>query len=446
MKRRTYLIGLLAAFALLVSACGGDDASGTTASANDSGSETTAASDAPAEDVTLTVWSWLPNDHPNGPATYDAIFASFEEMYPNVTIELTAMPYPTFWDTWRNATIAGTGPDVISMYGGANAGGYASSLEPLQDKISSETKSDLRFLDSSVSPDGNLYAIPAGAYAYYLLVNQNLLAEAGLDGGTAFATWDSLISSCKTLSAAGLHPFASGWSDGYELEGYMYIFMTQLLDADGFSAWVNGQLPMTDERFATGMNYVVEMNDAGCFSEDSLGMTMYYDAFDEVIAGDAVAFPAGSGDTAIDAEANNGEGSMIAIPFPQVPASQYESISDSGPNQGWSVTKWASDKEMATALVEHIVSVESQTLLWENTQLPPNRFSMEVSSDIPIFNDYLGIIANPANHTTFMAFTDPTLAIFQREASNLIAGRTTVDDILTQADEAQQRALSELEN
>lgn len=452
-KRSLRLLSLLAVLALVVAACGGDDGStdttaadeATDTTADEGATETTGSEGGSDEEITLSVWSWLPNDHENGPDTYQQIFDNFEEAHPNVTIELTASPYPTFWDSWRNASIAGVGPDVISMYGGATAGGYATSLLPLQDELSPETTENLRFLDSTVSPDNNLYVAPAGAYAYYLLYNQQMLTDAGLDPEAAFSSWDSLLSTCQTLSDAGVVPFASGWSDGYELEGYMYIFMTQLLDQQGFEEFVSGDLPLTDERFQEGMNYIVAMNEAGCFSEESLGMTMYNDAFDEVIAGEAVAFPAGGGDTAVDAEANNGEGSMVAAPFPQVSGSQYEVISDSGPNQGWSVTNWASDTEMAVALVEHIVSAESQMLLYENTELPPNRSDVELESDSPLFADYLGIIDNPANHTTFMAFTDAALAIFQREASNLIAGRTTVDDILETADDAQQRALEELE-
>ncbi len=404
------------------------------------GMAASASETAAQDDVTLKVWSWLPNDHEEGMATYEAIFAAFEEANPGVTIELTAPPYPTFWDSWVNATIAGQGPDVISMYGGITAAGYADSLEPLQDRLG-DALDGLRFIPESYSPDGNLYAVPAGAYAYHLLANEVELAKVGLTAADAFGTWDSLLAACGTLADAGLTPFASGWADGYELEGYMYVLMTQLLDADGFAQWVAGELPLTDERFVTGMNHVVEMRDAGCFSEDSLGKATYYDAFDDIIAGDAAAFRSGDGSTALDAEANNGEGSMVVMPFPQVPESAYEQISDAGPNQGWSVTSWASNKDMAAALVAHIISAESQQLLWDNTALVPNRNDVEVVADTDLFQDYLDIIAQPENHTTFMAYTDPALAIFQREASNLIAGRTDTEAILAEADAAQQRAL-----
>lgn len=463
MKRTKLALSLFLALAMFAASCGSDsstdnatsdgdgtestdtDSTDTDSTGTDSTDTESTDTDLPTEDVTLEVWSWLPNDHDNGPDTYDAIFASFEEAYPNVTIDLTAMPYPTFWDSWRTATIAGTGPDVISMYGGATAVAYADSLEPLQDRLGSDTLDDLRFVGSSYSPDGNLYSVPAGAYAYYLLVNQDLLGEAGLDASTAFADWDSLLSTCTTLADAGLTPLASGWSDGFIIENYLYVFMSQLLDEDAFELWVTGQLELSDPRFAQAMDHILEMVDASCFSEASVGMTLYYDAFDEVISGDAVAFVAGGGDTALDAESNNGEGSMAALTFPQLPDSQYDNVSDSGPNQGWSVTNWGDNKELSTLLVEHIVSSESQELLWENTQLPPNSMSLEVSSESDLFNEYLAIIDHPENHTVFMAFTDPALAIFQRESSNLFSGRVDPADVLAEADEAQIRALQELE-
>ncbi len=461
MKRTKMALSLFVALAMFAASCGSDSSSdNATADTTDTTEATdttegdaaasteapaTTAADLPTEDVTLEVWSWLPNDHDNGPDTYDAIFASFEEQYPNVTIDLTAMPYPTFWDTWRTATIAGTGPDVVSMYGGATAVAYADSLVPLQDGLGAETLDDLRFVGSSYSPDGNLYAVPAGAYAYYLLVNQNILTEAGLDPATAFADWDSLLASCTTLADAGITPIASGWSDGFIVENYLYVFMSQLLDEDSFDQWVTGQLDLSDPRFADALNYILTMEETGCFSEASVGMTLYYDAFDEAVSGDAAAVVTGDAFTALDAESNNGEGSMTAMVFPQLPESQYDNVSDSGPNQGWSVASWSENIELSTLLVEHIVSAESQELLWENTQLPPNRNSVEITADSDLFNEYLSIINNDENHTVFMAFTDPALAIFQREASNLITGRTDPADVLAEADEAQIRALQELE-
>jgi ABC-type glycerol-3-phosphate transport system substrate-binding protein len=193
------------------------------------------------------------------------------------------------------------------------------------------------------------------------------------------------------------------------------------------------------------MQYVLEMEEANCFAEEHFGKNMYFDSFDTIIAGNAAVFFSGGADTAVSAESHNGEGSMAIIPFPQVPESEYEMISDGGPNQGWSVTTWTEHKEIALKLIEHIVSPESQQLLWDNTMLPPNSKSLKVASDDDLVNDYLEILSHPANHTTFMAFTDPALAIFQREASNLITGRTTVDQILEKADEAQARALEETE-
>ncbi len=459
MSRTRKMASLCAAFAILTASCGSDDPTDDAVEEPEDGvavdDEAPSDGEAPidgeatqaptADDVTLEVWSWLPNDHPEGPGTYDEIFSNFEAMYPNVTIDLTAMPYPTFWDTWSNAAIAGTGPDVISMYGGATAVAYADSLIPMQDLLSTETTDDLRFLESSVSPDGNLYAVPAGAYAYYLLANETLLADAGLDAATAFGDWESLLSTCATLAEAGTTPIASGWSDGYVVENYMYVFMSQLLDPESFDQWVNAELELSDPRFEDAMNRLVEMIDADCFSDASEGMTLYNDAFDEAVSGDAASVVVGGIDTALSAEENNGAGSMTALAFPQLPGSEYDNVSDAGPNQGWSVTSFSDNREFSTLLVEHIVSAESQELLWENTQLPPNRFSLDVTSDSVIVTEFLDIIEEPENHTVFMAFTDPALAVFQREASNLIAGRTEPADILHEANEAQQRALSDLD-
>lgn len=451
-RRSRVPLALLAMIALVVAACGDGDADDsptttppetqTTAAGPDPDTTTTVGDQTdPVDPVTLEVWSWLPFDHELGEEVYAQIVADFEDANSHITVNLNPLPWPTFWDSWTNATIAGTGPDVISMYGGTTAGGYASSLLPLQDLVSTELLADLKFVDSATSPDGNLYALPSGSFAYYLLANENLVAELGLTAAEAFGDWDSLISTCTALSDAGIPPFATGWADGSQLEAFMYIFMTQLLDDASFDAWVAGELSMLDDRFETAMGHVVEMNEAGCFPEDSLGRPLYFDAFEVMVSGDGAAMSAGSAYTATDAEAQNGEGSMAVLPFPQVPGSQHDVISDAGPNQGWAATSWTDHPEEAAAFIEHLLSPASQQLLWEMTELPPNLNSYEPTSDNQLVNDYLDLINRPNSRTTYMAFTQQAEAVMQREAIDLIARRTTPEAILALADAAQRQAL-----
>ncbi|MFC7766383.1 ABC transporter substrate-binding protein [Leucobacter soli] len=263
LRRSRLLAGLaaVAASALALTGCSGGGGGG-------GGSDALTFGEVPAEDTTLTVWSFLPDNYENGADAYDQILAAFNAEYPQVEVDLVTMPYPTYFDQVRNAGVSRSGPDVITMYGGAQAYSYRNSLFPLQDAL--DPANDIRYIDENFSRDGNLYIVPTGAYGYALLVNQDLFEQADVDPETALATWDGLIDTCKTLDAAGIQPFAAGWQDGFLLETLLYMISSQLMDSDTLAKWTAGELPLSDPLFTTVIERVLEMNEAGCFGgEDS---------------------------------------------------------------------------------------------------------------------------------------------------------------------------------
>src|SRR5690349_812467 len=111
----------------------------------------------PKAKVTLTVWSFMPGEYSNGAATYDDVVKAFEAKYPQVTVKLVNIPYPTYFQRVRDATIARRGPDVITMYGGAQAYSYRNGLLPLQHGMQPSVKANLKFVQDNYSKDGNLY-------------------------------------------------------------------------------------------------------------------------------------------------------------------------------------------------------------------------------------------------------------------------------------------------
>jgi hypothetical protein len=99
MKLRTKLWVLFAVLGLLLAACGGGDGGGaTTTGEADGGTDTTAApnttdtpdtTEAPMEDVTLTL---LTDDNEQNSEYADALIAAYMEAHPNVTIEHELRP------------------------------------------------------------------------------------------------------------------------------------------------------------------------------------------------------------------------------------------------------------------------------------------------------------------------------------------------------------------
>lgn len=391
--------------------------------------------DVPDKDATLTVWSFLPENYEHGEEAYDKVVAGFEKEYPQVDVDLVEMPYPSYFDQVRNATVSRTGPDVVTMYGGAQAYSYRNALYPLQDTIDPELADDLKYIDANYSKDGNLYIVPTGAYGYAVLQNRSIFAKAGVDPDTALADWDSLLKTCRTFEQKGIQPIASGWKDGFLLETLMYMISSQLMDDATLEKWTSGELPITDPLFAKTIDYVLEMDDAGCFGgDDALGRSMWNDSFNQYYAGDAAMLIMGSLSTA--EQGHDSVPSTTVTGLPQVPDSEHEALIDAGAEAGWSVTKWTEHPEAAAAFVNYMARPEAQAILWNVANVPPNVAGVELDATTPIQKDYLPLLDNPENHTGFAAFPLTVLATVERNASSLIDGSMSEQEFFDQANTA----------
>ncbi|UDF33135.1 UNVERIFIED_ORG: extracellular solute-binding protein (plasmid) [Roseateles sp. XES5] len=389
----------------------------------------------PDAKATLTVWSFLPSNYPAGPEAYNELIKDFQALHPQVTINLVDMPYGTYFDQVRNSLVAQSGPDVITMYGAAQAYSYKNGLFPLQDVISADLRPQLKFVDENYSIDGNLYIVPTGSYGYVMLANVKKFAEAGIDPKTATATWSGLLETCKSLSQKGIQPISSGWKDGYLLETYMYMFTSQMMDKPTLAKWVKGELKMDDKIFVDAANYVLEMNAAGCFGDDrSLGRNMYDDTTIQYSSGESAMHIVGNVNGA--ASASSDQTDTIVLPLPQVPNSVHASMIDAGAEGGWAVTKWTKNPEAAAAFVNFIAGKEAQEKLWDRIAVPPNLADFKASKATEIQAEYLALLANKENHTGFAAYPLPVLAVIERNAVPLLSGTMPTKEFIDAAQSA----------
>lgn len=420
-------LAVLAASALLLTGCSDGAAPSTTS---------LTAGAVPDEKATITVWSFLPDNYDDGAATYDKVIAGFEKKYPQITVKLSDVPYPKYFDQVRNATVARSGADVITMYGGAQAYSFKNGLYPLQDAMLPDVKDDLKFVDDNYSADGNLYILPTGTYGYSLLVNQDLFAQAGIDPTAGLSDWSSLLGTCKALSAKGIQPMAAGWKDGYLFETFMYMISSQMMDRATLDKWIAGDIPVDDEIFTTATDHILELQDAGCFGgEENLGLNMYDDAFNQYYSGKTAMFSMGSLSTASTAVETVPSTTVMALP--QVPESTHDAgMIDAGAEAGWSVTKWTKHPEAAVAFVNYLAGPEAQQILWDGVGVPPNLESLPVEGKTPIQQAYLPIMQNAENQTGFASFPVTVLAVYERNAAPLIGGTMTAEKFTEQAQAA----------
>ena len=425
-RRRVAAASAIGGLALLLASCSGSSTA----------SPTGLTKPVPKTKVTLTVWSFMPGEYSNGVAAYKAVVNAFEAKYPQVKVNLVNIPYPTYFQRVRDATIARKGPDVITMYGGAQAYSYRNGLLPLQHGMQPSIKANLKFVQDNYSKDGNLYILPTGTYGYALMVNKTLFAKAHLNPATALSSWPNFLAACRQMNAKGIQPIASGWKDGYMFETFMYMMSSQMMSKAALANWVAGKTQVNAPMFVSATNDIVAMNKAHCFGNvaASLGRNMYDDSFNQYYAGKTAMMVTGDISTAETSFQHVPNSTIMRLP--QVPGSKYTNLIDAGAETGWGVTKWTKIPQAADAFVNFIAGPQAQKIIFNMVGVPPNLSDVTVQAKNAAQRAYIPLVENPVNHTGFEAFPLTVLAVYERNASSLISGSMSVSAFTSQAETA----------
>jgi multiple sugar transport system substrate-binding protein len=231
-RTRTIAIAALAAASMLVLA---------SCTTPESESESPASFD-PDEKVSLDFAFWGNDDRAG---RYDQLIEKFNEEYPNITINTTFTDFPSYWEKRQTEAASGSLPDVfqfsdsyLRQYGET---GNVLDLETVKDQIDFST-----FEDSLLGTgrlDGTQYSLPTGYSLWANFVNDDLLAQAGIEapeGGQTFEEFNDWMAS--VTEATGGAPFG-----GTDYTQRIQLFELQLR-ADGKNLYTeDGELGFTEK-------------------------------------------------------------------------------------------------------------------------------------------------------------------------------------------------------
>ena len=162
-------------------------------------------SSAPAEDdgpVTITYSNYISND--GNEDNLQAIVDAFEDENPNITVEVTTLPYADYFTALQTDLAAGTAADVFDIeyarYAEFQANGV---LAPIELSNPDAYRSSLI---EQYSTDGTSYALPSSFSDVVLYYNADLFDAAGLDYPTNDWTWADEQAAAEKLTdqAAGV--------------------------------------------------------------------------------------------------------------------------------------------------------------------------------------------------------------------------------------------------
>ncbi|GIH17840.1 ABC transporter substrate-binding protein [Rugosimonospora africana] len=217
--------------------------------------------------VTLSVWSWRPEDA----STYKKIFDKFHAAHPNITVDFKpykSTEYNTILST--GLTQAG-GPDVAQLrsYGGLQPLIEAGNLVPLDGKVAGLSNFETTALDGTRGKkDGKVYGVPLEMSTFQIYYNKDIFSKYSLQPPT---TWDQLISDSQALLSHGITPFAAAGKDTWLLPLYDDAFAATRYGGTAFEKKVlAGQAKFTDPDYVAALNVLNQLKPY--FPKDQMGL------------------------------------------------------------------------------------------------------------------------------------------------------------------------------
>jgi multiple sugar transport system substrate-binding protein len=167
------------------------------------------------EKVTIELWQ---HDSGGKITAMQSVIEGFNELYPNVEVVQTVIPYDEYQTKIAASVPAGTGPDVAMIYFGwaplwSKSGFIVPLPAELQDILNTEFAP---FVNSTKLKDEH-YGVPTSIRNFALFYNTKLLAEAGWDKPPA--TWEEFAQAaqdCTKYDGSGNITQAGyylGWGD-----------------------------------------------------------------------------------------------------------------------------------------------------------------------------------------------------------------------------------------
>jgi len=228
---------------------------------------TSSSSSSIAENVTLSVWSWRPEDA----AIYKKIFDKFHESHKNITVDFKPYKSTEYNTILATGLTQAGGPDVMQLraYGLVQPLVKANNLVPLDGKVAGLSNFDKTALDGSRGKaDGKVYGVPLEMSTFQIYYNKDIFAKNNLQPPK---TWDDLINAAKTLQTAGITPFAAAGKDTWLLPLYDDLFAASRYGGTDFEkAVLSGQKKFDDPDYVAALDVLNQLKPY--FPKDQMGL------------------------------------------------------------------------------------------------------------------------------------------------------------------------------
>jgi multiple sugar transport system substrate-binding protein len=271
--------------------------------------DTPAAADTKAT-ITYAIWDETQKEG------IEANIDSFNELYPNITVNLTVTPWEDYWTKLQTQASSDTLPDLFWLNSGyflvyVNADKLA-SIEPLITDGSIDLSNYPAALVAPYNDDGVQYGVPKDFDTFGIWYNPALFQEAGVAEPTDDWTWADFTEAAQQLRSAlkpeGAYGIVSEMTAFSSLYNTIWQAGGDVLSADGKSSEIDSPATVKAIEFWQGL-----LADDSMPSPQQLSDTSALDWFG---SGKAAMYISGSYDRTAIVDSSLGD-AVQAAPLPQ---------------------------------------------------------------------------------------------------------------------------------
>jgi arabinogalactan oligomer / maltooligosaccharide transport system substrate-binding protein len=429
--KRFSLLALLAALAMIVAACGGEEAATETTVAETAettvaaettttaAAETTTTEAAPAAE--LLVWA-----DENRAAVIESVAPAFTEATGvGVTVEI--VDFGQIKDQVGVAGPAGEGPDVfVGAHDWTGELAANGAIDPID--LGGKSGDFFEVALDAFNFEGNLYAVPYATEAVAMYYNTDLVAEAP-------ATFEDLAAACETGGAANCVVIPGGGDAGDAYHNYPFVSVLggYIFAYDPATGYDPSDVGLDSEGAVAGVQFLADQVEAGVVES-----TNYDNAANLFLEGNAAFWVTGPWELG-----RLNEQTTVNWAVAKLPTVNGETPKPFVGAQGMFLSAFSENKLVATSfLLDFVATEETMTALYEaDPRNPAFVPTFDTLADNPVAQTFAASAAdgNPMPNIPQMG------SVWGPMGDNILLvrnGEATAADAMAAAAEAVRAALA----
>src|SRR6056297_1014900 len=302
----------------------------------------------------LRIISDMSNPAPR--AVMEDLAAEFDEMHPDLTVELEIVDREAWKTQIRNALSANP-PDVVNWYAANRMLPYVNAglFMDISDLWGEPGLEALASTKGAMTIDGKQWGVPYTYYQWGVYYRADIFDELGLEEPT---NWDEEMANCQAILESGRKCYAIGTKFLWTAGGWFDYINSRTNGYDFHMELARGEVEWTDPRVRQTFENWRQLIDMGAFIEDHQTYS-WQEALPFMVNGEATAYLMGN--FAVDQLRNAGltDDQLDFYQFPIITEGLPQG--EDAPTDTFHVPSGAENVEAARAFLQYVTSAEVQT-------------------------------------------------------------------------------------